>query len=378
MRIVVVGRDFPTKENNMCGSFEFEQAQMLARAGHEIYFPYIDLRSIRHWRKFGFTNEIRNGVKVTGINIPIGRLLPAAVRNKLYAPLLRWALKKIDIKFGTPDIVHVHYPALFQYSSFRNLQEKGAKLIGTEHWTQVQNKTISAEFLKNLKDFAEHADAVCCVGSLLRKAIAELTGTQKEIAIIPNVVNDVFKPIEEQHSGFRFLSSGRLVPVKQFDQVIEAFLNVFQGQREVTLTLAGGGEEYNNLAEIVKRRNAEKQVRLLGVMSREEMAGLMAGTDALVAFSELETFCVPVIEAWSCGKPVIATTTTVFADNPDARLGIMVDWQDTKSLEKALLSIYKHYSEYDSEWISEYAKEHFSEEAVCRKLVGVYMEAMRH
>lgn len=377
MRIVVVGRDFPTKANNMCGSFEYEQAQMLARAGLEVYFPYIDLRSIRHWRKLGFTNEIQNGVNVIGVNIPIGRLLPAAVRNKLYKPLWRRALKKIDMKFGTPDIVHVHYPALFQYSYFQNLQENGAKLVGTEHWSQVQNKTLSAEFLKNLKDFVEHADAVCCVGSLLKKAITELTGTQKKIAIIPNVVNAVFKPIEEQRSGFRFLSSGRLVPVKQFDKVIEAFLNVFQGQSEVTLTLAGGGEEYNNLAEIIKRRNAEQQVRLLGIISRKEMAGLMAGMDALVVFSELETFCVPVIEAWTCGKPVITTTTTtVLADNPDARLGIMVDWQDIRSLEKALSSIYKNYSEYDSKWISEYAKEHFSEEVVCRKLIGIYRDAM--
>ncbi len=374
MQIVVVGRNLPSKENNMCGSFEFEQAQMLARAGHEVYYPYIDLRSIRHWRKFGFTNETRNGVKVVGLNIPIGRLLPAVIRNKLYKPLWRWGLKTIGKKFGIPDIVHVHYPSLFQYDFFQNLQENGTKIVGTEHWTQVQNKTLAPQCLNNLKDFVKNADAICCVGSLLKKSIIELTGTEKEIVIIPNVVSANFEPVQEEHDGFRFISSGRLVPVKQFDKVIEAFLNVFQGQNDVTLTLAGDGEEYNNLAEIIKRRNAEKQVRLLGVVSREKMASLIAGADALVVFSRLETFCVPVIEAWTCGKPVTATITTVLADNPDPRLGIMVDCQDMKTLEEALLFIYEHYSEYDSEWISEYAKEHFSEEAVCRRLVNKYTE----
>ena len=377
MRIVVVGRDLPSKENNMQGSFEYEQAKMLARAGYEVYYPYIDLRSIRHWRKFGFTRETRDGVCVIGMNIPIGRLMPAVIRNRLYAPLWRRILKAIGKKYGGPDIVHVHYPALFQYDFFRGLQENGAKVVGTEHWSQVQNKTLSPEYLKNLKDFVKNADAICCVGGLLKKAIIELTGTKKEVMVIPNVVNSVFKPVKGQHDGFRFLSCGRLVPVKQFDKVIEAFLNVFQGQTDVTLTLAGDGEEYSNLAEIIKRRNAENQVRLLGMVSRDKMASLIAGTDALVVFSEFETFCVPVIEAWTCGKPVITTTTTtVFADNADARLGVMVDCQDTRTLEDALLFIYEHYSEYNSEWISEYAKERFSEESICRKLSIIYKNTM--
>lgn len=378
MRIVVVGRGLPAKENNMLGSFEYEQAQMLARAGHEVYYPYIDLRSIRHWRKFGFTSEIKSGVNVVSLSIPIGRLFPIVIRNKLYKSLRQWQLKKIVRKFGIPDIVHVHYPSLFRYDIFRYAQESGAKIIGTEHWTKVQNKTLAPQCLINLKDFVENADAICCVGALLKKSIIELTGTKKEITIIPNVVSINFEPVQEDHVGFRFISSGRLVPVKQFDKVIEAFLNVFQGQSDVTLTLAGNGEEYSNLVEIIKRRNAENQVRLLGVVSRDEMANLIAGADALVVFSRLETFCVPVIEAWTCGKPVISTATTVLADNPDARLGVMVDCQNIKTLEDALLFVYEHYSEYDSERISEYAKEHFSEEAVCRKLVNIYTEIKNH
>ncbi len=375
MRIVVVGRDLPSKENNMCGSFEYEQAQMLAKAGHEVYYPYIDLRSIRHWRKFGFTSEIRDGVKIVGLNIPIGRLLPAVIRNKLYKPLWCWGLKAIGRKYGTPDIVHVHYPSLFQYDFFRGLQKDGAKVVGTEHWTKVQNKTLDPQCLNNLKDFVKNADAICCVGALLKESIIELTGTEKKITVIPNVVSANFEPVKEDHDGFRFISSGRLAPVKQFDKVVEAFLNVFQGQSDVTLTLAGDGEEYTNLAEIIRRRNAEDQVRLLGVVSREKMASLIEGADVLVVFSRLETFCVPVIEAWTCGKPVIATTITVLADNPDSRLGVMIDWQDMKTLEDALLFIYEHYSEYDSEWISEYAKEHFSEEAVCEQLISIYTNA---
>ncbi len=377
MRIVVIGRNFPTKENNMCGSFEFEQAQMIARFGHEVYYPYIDLRSIRHWRKFGLTKEIKNGVRVIAINIPIGRLLPAFLRNKLYMPLWHWLFKKIGREYGNPDIVHVHYPSLFEYGCFEDLQKAGIKLVGTEHWSEVQKKTLPSNCLKNLNDFVKNADIVCCVNKVLKESIIELTGTNKEIRVVSNVVNSIFKPIEEEHSGFRFISAGRLTSIKQFDKVIEAFLNVFQGQKNIILTLAGDGEEYNNLVEIIKRKNAGDQVHLLGTVSREKMAALVAETDVQVVFSKYETFCLPVIEAWTCGKPVIATTTTTaFADNADVRLGCMVDWNDIKSLENAFLYVYEHYDDYDCRWISEYAKERFREEAVYRKLLDIYRNVM--
>ena len=38
MKIWVIGRGFPVKKNNMKGSFEFEQAQMLARHGNEVIY----------------------------------------------------------------------------------------------------------------------------------------------------------------------------------------------------------------------------------------------------------------------------------------------------------------------------------------------------
>lgn len=93
-----------------------------------------------------------------------------------------------------------------------------------------------------------------------------------------------------------------------------------------------------------------------------------------MVFSRSETFCVPVIEAWACGKPVIATETTVLADNSDNRLGIMVDCENRQSLEAALRSIYARYSDYDANWIMDYAKKHFSEDAVYNQIFQLYTE----
>ena len=43
MKIWVIGRGYPTPENKMWGSFELEQAKMLARNGHDVSFIALTL-----------------------------------------------------------------------------------------------------------------------------------------------------------------------------------------------------------------------------------------------------------------------------------------------------------------------------------------------
>lgn len=372
MKVWVIGRGYPRRDNNMLGSFELEQAKMLAKAGMDVTYLSLDIRSIRRLRRFGTYCKTEDGVKLAFYSLPIGPILSREKRLKLYVRLMRKLVEKTGKRYGLPDIIHVHYPSTLSYEAVEDCQNKGCRIVATEHWTKVQNKTCDDYARKNVYDFFSKADAMCCVGAALAESIRELTGIDKNIYIVPNVVSEAFRPTTEKHEGFRFVCAGRLVPVKQFDRIVEAFLDVFQGNENVSLTLAGNGEDYAKIKAIISDRKAEKLVSLLGSVSREKMSELVASSDAMVVFSNLETFCVPVIEAWACGIPVIATETTVFADNPDTRLGIMVDCNNIETLKPALKYLYEHRDEYDPEWIRQYALSHFSEEAVSRCLAEIY------
>lgn len=378
MKIWVIGRGYPTVRNNMLGSFELEQAKMLARAGAEVFYPVVIL-STRKWRQTGFVWETEEGVTVAKLTLPIGLFLRNDNRlRNVYPRIMRMLEKKLAETFGMPDVIHVHYPSLFSYSIVAALQQQGVKIVSTEHYTAVQNKTIDAFQLQNLKDFSARGDAICCVGQNLKRSILELTGMEQEIHIVPNVINRAFEYRDQKHDTYRFLCSGRLVPVKQFDQVVNAFLNVFSGNPSVTLTVAGNGTEFEKIHSLINSRHAEDQVTMTGALTRDQMADLTASSDAMVVFSRLETFCVPVIEAWACGKPVIATKTTVLNDNPDGRLGIMVDCDDPHTLEDALMRIYQERDRYDPTWIKQYAEDHFSERAVCDALFSIYNACIHH
>ena len=372
MRIWVIGRGYPSTVNHMLGSFELEQAQMFAKYGNEVYYPVVDLRSVRHRRKWGLSLAQQQGVTIATFSFPVGRIVPMKWQILLKRHFREVLLRKLGRRTGKPDIIHVHYPSIYPYKLFSGFQKEGAKIIGTEHWSKVQNHSLPPHCVLNMREFVDQCDAICCVGPQLREAVLKLTGTNKEIHIIPNVVSKMFSPTGQAHLGFRFVAAGRLIPTKQFDLIVKAFVDVFHDQKEVSLSIAGNGTEYDKIHRIILENKAEDQIHMTGEITRQQMAELLGETDVLVVFSSFETFCVPVIEAWSCGKPVISTESTILALNPDPRLGILVDSQDISSLKKAMKDIRNEYDKYNSDFLSDYAQRHFSEEAVYHMLRNVY------
>lgn len=367
----------PNKQNNMMGSFELEQAQMLAGAGLDVCYFSVNVRSVRDLKGLGFRYSSVGSVKTASLNLPLGRFVDRAKSMKMAVRGFGALADKMVKKHGIPDVIHVHYPSLWMFDAFEPFQKKGVKIVATEHWTQVQDKTLGDANVRAIKGFTDNCDALICVGSYLRTAIREITGTDREILVVPNVANKLFKPTERKHDGFRFFAAGRFVPVKQFDKTVSAFCKVFKDIPDVTLTVAGSGKEAENIRSKVSSDMTDRVV-FTGTIGRERVAQLTADADAMISYSRLETFCVPVIEAWSCGIPAIAASSSpVMADYPDERLGIEVDCDNTDTLEEALKRMYTDRDKYDSKWISTFAAEHFSERAVSKQLTDIYQQVMR-
>ena len=163
----------------MYGSFELEQAKMLRKYGFDVSYLLVDIRSIRHFRKFGYYCITENGIKIEIASFPIAGLILHKQIKKHSLIVLEKLILRLIKKEGIPDIIHIHYPSYLEYKTVSKAQRKGAKIVITEHWSEVQRKTLDRYHLSNLKDFVEHADAICCVGSTLKKSIIELTGTKK-------------------------------------------------------------------------------------------------------------------------------------------------------------------------------------------------------
>lgn len=374
MQIWVIGRGIPAKENNMLGSFEFEQAQMLERHGYKVYYPVIDLRSLRHKRKIGFAHETIAGVNIETLNIPIGRALPAMIRNKLYEPLRKYQFRMLGKKYGIPNIIIVHYPCIYKYDAFDYLQAEGAKIIGTEHWSKVQNLDLPKANRDNLQDFVKKADAITCVGIRLREAIIRITKTKRNIIIVPNMVSAIFdyKNINSESHVFSFIAVGRLSKEKGYDKLVRAFCRSFENSKNVHLHIVGGGEEYSKLKEIVLQNQASDIITLHGVMQRHELSWFYHKCNVLIMPSDYETFGVPVIEAMSCGLPVITTKNAGVSHYVNTERGIVLEDNEVESISEALIDIRNRYSEFDRQQISEFSNNHFSENSVFKMISEIF------
>lgn len=372
MVVWVIGRNYPLPDNDMQGSFELEQAKMLSRYGNDVHYLACLLHPTKRIKgKRGIQSWTEDGVKVTVLSSFFApRIYPVYFikkRNEYWKKLLN----EVEKDGGMPEVIHVHYPAMHMIAdALTDYRKRNVRIVATEHWRKVLEKQLDRIEMQEYRKFTSLADKMICVGSPLAKSVRELTG--KDADVIPNIVNEMFQPTTEEHDGFRFVAVGRLVKLKQFDKIIEAFCDCFSGKKGISLTIIGGGEEKENLLRLIAEKKAAEQIQLMGSQTRDKTAEIVSNCDSLICYSTVETFGVPIIEAWACGLTTIITTTAAVIDNYDERLGVKVKYTDFEGLKKALLHVYKNKDEYDKNFISEYARAHFSEDVVYRKLIGIY------
>lgn len=150
------------------------------------------------------------------------------------------------------------------------------------------------------------------------------------------VVDD--QPTPEQTSDRRYiLALGRVVEKKGFDLLLQAFARVAADHPDVELRIGGAGPAEESLRELVAQLGLEGRAKLLGRLSREEVAVAMAGAEVFVMPSRLEPFGIVLLEGWRAGRAVIATSRggpPEFVE--DGVTGLLADPFDTAALAGAL------------------------------------------
>lgn len=100
-------------------------------------------------------------------------------------------------------------------------------------------------------------------------------------------------------------SVGRLVAIKNYHSLIEAFTIVSQSHKNCHLVLAGDGPERKELENQIKKNTMSNRIHLLG--RRDDVPILMKQFDIFVLPSFSEGLSNTILEAMSCGTPVVAS-----------------------------------------------------------------------
>ncbi len=138
--------------------------------------------------------------------------------------------------------------------------------------------------------------------------LALTTSPRQRIEIIPNGVDvDLFQPGEKSGSGLRVVCAARLIRRKRIDLLIRAMDEL--RDENVTLALAGTGNEEERLKDLARDLGLEERVRFAGYVEHDKVPAFFQAADLFVLPSVSEGMSIAVLEAMASGLPILMNDT---------------------------------------------------------------------
>jgi glycosyltransferase involved in cell wall biosynthesis len=201
------------------------------------------------------------------------------------------------------------------------------------------------------KAYLHSADTVVAVSQFGKWELVKLLGVPEEkVTVIPLAADDCFSAdmaAADVHAVRRkyglpsryLLFVGGFDPWKNVDGLIRAFADARQNGIVEGLVLAGIGGDRDRLralAAALDLKDPEHVVFLDRV--HVDLAALYHGATAFITLSWGESFSLPVLEAMSCGTPVIASQYGAIPEVMDGA-GIVVDPRNAGQVRAAMLAV---------------------------------------
>lgn len=159
-----------------------------------------------------------------------------------------------------------------------------------------------------------------------------------KISVIPcGIDTDFYSPGEPAPEPGSFLYVGRLKKYKGVQLILAALALLRENGRDCTLTVLGSGDYESELKKLTKRLNLDDKVTFEGFVSQERKLYWLRKAWAAVFASEKEGWGLTVIEANSCGTPVIASDSDGLRDSVrNGETGLLVPHGNIEKLAAAM------------------------------------------
>lgn len=376
MNLYFVARGWPSEREPQWGSFERDQAIALNKLGHHVVVLSEDTRFRKYYRKFGITKKVNYGIPHYDFYAgaiwgkAMRRFLPKQqikARRHFFMRLFNTVIKEE----GMPDLIYAHYLG----SSALALAAKeqyGIPVVGIEHWSELGYTNIKDYVRVQAEQTYKNLDRLISVSNNLRENILSNFGVDSHVVF--NMIGSEFyyKPIVKDDKTVRYVTTGNLLPVKGFDNLILAFSSLHLPPGTWSLNIIGEGKEHDNLQQLIDNLELTESIHLCGRKNRAGVIEMLQSSDVYVMSSRSETFGVAATEALACGLPVVATDCGGARDFMNEFNGIIVPVDDVKALADALKRMLSEAKLYDKAKIAEDCHNRFSSEAIAMQLNNIF------
>ena len=359
--LLITTSTFPRWKNDVVPTFVYDLSRRLTK-----YFNVIVLAPHSKGAKLF---EEKNGMKVYRYKyfperwekVAEGAILPNLKKNSLlYIQLIClvifqfFAMLKI-IKKEKVNKIQSHWilPQGFVAALVKKVLNipyhtvsHGADIFGTNN--------LFLNFLKKIT--LNNCSGVAAVSNEIKKEIKKLC-PECTVDVIP-MGTDIkkFSPLKYDKNikkkynikGPLLLFVGRISEKKGLRYLIEAMPSILKRFPKTKLLVIGSGEEQENMRDLVKKLNLDKEVLFLGAIDHQKLppyyatADIFIGPSVQAKIGDMEGFGLVFTEAMSCGTITICTDLPAIRDIiKDKRTGFVVKQKNSKDISKKVIEILK-------------------------------------
>lgn len=213
------------------------------------------------------------------------------------------------------SLVHAHFGYDLPLAALV-ADQLGVPLIATFHGADASSFANRYKWQAIYRTLLPRVDAIVLIDPGKADRLVEFGARPERIHHIPLGIDlDFWEPARRSAStqAMRVLSVGRLVPKKGHDLLIHAIGRAVRDGLDVTLVIAGDGEQERLLQELVRAYDLEERVTLAGRVNRQQVRKLMTEADIFALAShttesgDAEGSPVVLTEAMAMALPVLST-----------------------------------------------------------------------
>ena len=264
-------------------------------------WQYLELKPPQLWTRFALPLYL---------NI-YGRKMALFFSTSHYLP----PFVKLKSVISVMDLSYLHYPQMFKLSDLYKLK----------YWTAMSVK--KARKIITISNFSKN--------EIIKYYSVD---PDKIIVAYPGVDRKKYKPKRTLNKKDYILYVGTLQPRKNIMGLIEAFSRLENINKLRLLIVGQKGWLYKDIFNQVRKRGLENKIIFPNYVTENQLISYYQEALCLVLPSFYEGFGIPVIEAFACGCPVIASNSSSLPEIV-GNAGLLIDPNQPASIATAIDSV---------------------------------------
>jgi glycosyltransferase involved in cell wall biosynthesis len=372
MNILVLTHSYPDSGHKWRGVFIQEQVKALS-IKHDIIVVYfkVDYSSFAPFSRYSFLKKEIG--RITEYEVTIRRSFPVINQLKYLSNTYRFIKKEI-LNLRKIDLIHSHlsYPAGFLGTIIQ--KRKKIPNVLTEH-TWIRKYFRSPIHKKCVLYTIKNTSCLISVSKALKDDICSIRN--RSVFVVPNVI-DVERFQIPKTENRKSLNIGILGGMGNFRKGLDILLKSVSLLKNMDLSvhIGGDGIYLDKFKKMSIDLGVYDKCKFYGEIPPGDLLQFYSGLDIFVLASRDETFGVVIVEAMSCGLPVIATKCGGPEEIITGDTGVLVEKENPEKLAQAITYMSENLGSFNRESIRKYAQEKYGRESFVSSITKIYQDVL--